>query len=41
VGNGVATNIVAKWEKQYDAERAQAILRGDVLPDLTLAEETP
>jgi aerobic C4-dicarboxylate transport protein len=41
VGNGVATIIVAKWEKQYDAERAQAILRGDVLPDLTLAEETP
>jgi len=26
VGNGVATIVVAKWEKEFDAERARAVL---------------
>lgn len=39
IGNGVATIIVAKWENQFDGERAQAVLRGDAVPALGLAED--
>jgi Na+/H+-dicarboxylate symporter len=41
IGNGIATIVVAKWEKQYDAERAEAVLRGESAPELTLVKETP
>lgn len=30
IGNGVATVVVAKWEKEFDSERANRILNGDV-----------
>jgi aerobic C4-dicarboxylate transport protein len=30
VGNGVATVVVAKWEKEFDADRARRILDGEV-----------
>ncbi len=30
VGNGVATIVVAKWEKEFDSERARRILNGEV-----------
>ena len=29
VGNGIATIVVAKWENEFDAKRADLILRGD------------
>jgi aerobic C4-dicarboxylate transport protein len=29
VGNGVATIVVSKWEKEFDAERARQVLDGD------------
>jgi aerobic C4-dicarboxylate transport protein len=29
VGNGVATIVVAKWEKEFDAERARRVLDGE------------
>lgn len=29
VGNGVATIVVAQWEKQFDAGRAEMVLRGE------------
>ena len=32
VGNGVATIVVAKWEKEFDAERARKVLDGESLP---------
>jgi len=28
VGNGVATIVVAKWENEFDAERARRVLDG-------------
>lgn len=31
VGNGVATVVVAKWEKEFDAERARRILNGEIV----------
>src|ERR1022692_1298115 len=33
VGNGVATIVVAKWEKEFDAERARRVLDGESVPD--------
>jgi len=30
VGNGVATIVVAKWEKEFDSARARRILNGEV-----------
>jgi aerobic C4-dicarboxylate transport protein len=36
VGNGVATIVVSKWEKEFDAERARRVLDGD--PVATVAE---
>jgi len=30
VGNGVATLAVAKWEGELDADRARAVLRGEI-----------
>jgi aerobic C4-dicarboxylate transport protein len=30
VGNGVATVVVAKWEREFDAERARRVLDGEV-----------
>ena len=35
VGNGVATVVVAKWEKEFDAERSRRLLNGE----LRLSEE--
>lgn len=31
VGNGVATIIVAKWENEFDAERANRVLNGELV----------
>jgi aerobic C4-dicarboxylate transport protein len=33
VGNGVATIVVAKWEKEFDAERARQVLDGESAAD--------
>ena len=48
VGNTVATIVVSKWEGQFDNERAQQVLRGDVdelemleRPDDAEAEPAP
>lgn len=39
VGNGVATVVVARWEKAIDMEQARAVLdRGSALPDEALAD---
>jgi aerobic C4-dicarboxylate transport protein len=35
VGNGVATIVVAKWEKEFDAERARRVLNGESIPAAT------
>ncbi len=32
VGNGVATIVVAKWENEFDAERARRVLDGESVP---------
>jgi len=32
VGNGVATIVVAKWEKEFDADRARKVLDGESVP---------
>jgi aerobic C4-dicarboxylate transport protein len=32
VGNGVATIVVAKWEKEFDAERARRVHAGESIP---------
>ncbi|WP_339060266.1 dicarboxylate/amino acid:cation symporter [Tepidibacillus marianensis] len=37
IGNGVATIVVAKWEKEFDDTRAQKILNGEQLPSLVEA----
>ena len=34
VGNGVATVVITKWEKEFDAEKARRVLDGDV-PELS------
>ncbi|RQO76863.1 C4-dicarboxylate transporter DctA [Aquitalea sp. FJL05] len=34
IGNGVATVVVAKWEKALDTERMQRVLNGEVLPEV-------
>lgn len=36
IGNGVATIVVAKWEKAMDMDRAQTILSGKSAPDLAV-----
>jgi len=39
VGNGVATVVVARWEKAIDMDQARAVLdRGSALPDATSAD---
>jgi aerobic C4-dicarboxylate transport protein len=30
IGNGVATVVVSKWENEFDAERAQRVLNGEI-----------
>ncbi len=35
VGNGVATIVVAKWENEFDAERARRVLDGEPVIPLT------
>ena len=30
IGNGIATVVVARWEKQFDAARAAAVLNGEI-----------
>lgn len=37
IGNGVATVVVSKWEKEFDAERANLILSGAKVEDLPVA----
>jgi aerobic C4-dicarboxylate transport protein len=32
IGNGVATIVVAKWEGEFDAARAEAVLNGVTQP---------
>ncbi len=42
VGNGVATILIAKWEKQFDHERARLVLSGDMSvreQEITLEEQ--
>jgi aerobic C4-dicarboxylate transport protein len=34
IGNGVATVVVAKWERSFDAEKAARVLAGDYTEDL-------
>ena len=34
IGNGVATIVVSKWEKAFDAEKAERVLAGDYDEDL-------
>lgn len=41
IGNGVATLVVAKWEKSLDHAKAKAILEGRREPDLETDEEWP
>ncbi|WP_159874932.1 MULTISPECIES: dicarboxylate/amino acid:cation symporter [Aquitalea] len=33
IGNGVATVVVARWEKALDQDRMQRVLNGEVLPE--------
>jgi aerobic C4-dicarboxylate transport protein len=33
IGNGVATIVIAKWENEFDAERAARVLNGEPEPD--------
>ncbi|MFO1153344.1 MAG: dicarboxylate/amino acid:cation symporter [Rhodospirillales bacterium] len=40
IGNGVATVIVAKWEKQFDAARAAKVLAGDYSEELLPLADT-
>ena len=30
VGNGVATIVIAKWENEFDADRARKVLNGEI-----------
>lgn len=49
IGNGIATIVVARWEKEFDAERAAAVLNGEIpasaapaaipLPELRMEKE--
>ncbi|MET0693075.1 MAG: cation:dicarboxylase symporter family transporter [Propionibacteriaceae bacterium] len=42
LGNCLATLVVAKWEKQLDSERLDAVLSGAIVPEIDeLAEEEP
>src|SRR5438094_1235143 len=36
VGNGVATVVIAKWEKEFDAAKAEAVLNSHGSPALAL-----
>jgi aerobic C4-dicarboxylate transport protein len=33
IGNGVATIVIAKWENEFDADRAERVLNGDSVED--------
>jgi len=37
IGNGVATVVVSKWEKEFDSEAADLILNGKKVEDLPIA----
>jgi len=39
LGNAVATIFIAKWENEFDLERAKAVLDGKDVPPLTSADE--
>jgi aerobic C4-dicarboxylate transport protein len=41
IGNGVATIVVARWEKEFDMERAQRILSGIPWEQVAHSETTP
>lgn len=30
IGNGVATVVVSKWENEFDGERAERVLNGEI-----------
>ena len=40
VGNGIATIVVAKWEKQFDQQRAAAVLDGSGDPEAAAHERS-
>jgi aerobic C4-dicarboxylate transport protein len=33
IGNGVATIVIAKWENEFDADRAARVLNGELVED--------
>lgn len=35
IGNGVATVVVSKWEREFDAERAEKVLNGEISVEAT------
>lgn len=37
IGNGVATVVVSKWEKEFDSKRADLVLNGKKVEDLPIA----
>ncbi|MBM3617641.1 MAG: cation:dicarboxylase symporter family transporter, partial [Alphaproteobacteria bacterium] len=41
IGNGVATLVVARWEKAVDVQKARAILAGNYEPPLETEVELP
>ncbi|HET6499751.1 MAG TPA: cation:dicarboxylase symporter family transporter, partial [Amycolatopsis sp.] len=41
LGNAVATIVVGKWEKDFDADHARAVLAGKVTPALAVAAPEP
>ncbi|TCS82557.1 dicarboxylate/amino acid:cation symporter [Tepidibacillus fermentans] len=41
IGNGVATIVVAKWEKEFDENRAKKILNGEKLPSIIASVSDP
>ncbi|OLN29365.1 dicarboxylate/amino acid:cation symporter [Desulfosporosinus metallidurans] len=40
IGNGVATIVVSKWEKEFDAERAELIFNGTTVEDFPAGVKT-
>ncbi|MFE7330028.1 cation:dicarboxylate symporter family transporter [Streptomyces sp. NPDC057565] len=41
LGNAVATIFIAKWEKEFDLERAKAVLDGKDVPPIGADEHQP
>jgi aerobic C4-dicarboxylate transport protein len=38
IGNGVATVVVAKWEKEFDQDRAARVLNGEEVVEQEIGE---